>query len=178
MNHSLANAAWPLPKGDKWMLIIRHAKSSWAAGVRTDFERPLNDRGLQDAPEMGRRLLQKGMVPQVFLSSPANRAQTTARLMATAMQYPEAGIVLLKELYHAPVPVFYDVIAQVSNAIDSVAIFSHNPGITEFVNELSPQLIPNMPTCGVFAVKATIQHWADFAAAPKEMLFFDYPKAI
>jgi phosphohistidine phosphatase len=177
MNYSLSNVKWPLQQGEKCVLIVRHAKSSWDTGVSSDFARPLNERGLRDAPDMGKRLLAKGIVPQMFLSSPAKRAKQTAELIAGALQYPTEAIVWIPELYHAPSPVFFDAISRLDNAIDSVAIFSHNPGITDFVNQLTTAQIDDMPTCGIFAIKTTISRWADFATAPKELLFFDYPKS-
>lgn len=80
-------------------------------------------------------------------------------------------------LYHAPVDVFYDVVSKASDADRVVAVFSHNPGITDFVNSLTDAIrVDNVPTCGVFAVRVKAASWADFRKAEKEFLFFDYPK--
>ena len=60
---------------------------------------------------------------------------------------------------------------------ETVAVFSHNPGITHFVNSLNTGIqIDNMPTCAIFAVSADITSWSGFVKAKKEFLFFDYPK--
>ena len=60
-----------------------------------------------------------------------------------------------------------------------MAIFSHNPGITEFVNQLVENVhIDNMPTCSIFAVKINSTNWKDFIQTKKELLLFDYPKII
>ena len=67
-------------------------------------------------------------------------------------------------------------IANASNKFDSIAIFSHNPGLTDFANLLTATRIDNIPTCGIFAAKADCDKWKDFKEAKKEFWFFDYPK--
>ena len=156
----------------KSLFIIRHAKSSWDWEDLNDFNRPLNDRGKRDAPDMARRIK---TIPDLLVSSPAKRAKKTAQLFAQTWGIPEEDILFKPELYHAPVAVFYDVIESLPDAKSSAAIFSHNPGITAFVNELTPVHVDNMPTCGVFAIK--VGQWKDFQNAKKEFWFFDYPKA-
>ncbi len=86
------------------------------------------------------------------------------------------GILLIPELYHAPAQTFRDVIANPDDRHDSVALFSHNPGITAFVNSLTSVRVDNMPTCGVLAVKSS-RNWTEFPGAGKEFWFFDYPKS-
>lgn len=141
-----------------------------------DFERPLNDRGHRDAPLMAERLLEKKIKIDAFISSPANRAQTTAAYFAKAYGFSKKDIQLFKELYHADPATFYEVISKTGKGIDTAAVFSHNPGITSFVNTLTATQLDNMPTCGVFGVQADIDNWKDFAAAKKTFWFFDYPK--
>ena len=160
----------------KQLLIVRHAKSSWAIPGQDDFERPLNDRGHRDAPMMAERLLDKKIEVNAFISSPANRALTTATYLAKAYGLHKKDIHLFKELYHAAPASFYAVIGKTDSAIKTAAVFSHNPGITSFVNELTATKIDNMPTCGIFAVRADIKNWAEFTTAEKTFWFFDYPK--
>lgn len=161
----------------KTLLIVRHAKSSWDVSTLNDFDRPLNDRGKKDAPVMAKRLLDRKIAIDAFVSSPAKRAKKTAELFSEVYDQKEDDIEYITMLYHAGGEVFNDVIAQLDDTLNTVAIFSHNPGITEFVNTLVPDVkIDNMPTCGIFAVQASIPKWADFAKAQKELLFFDYPK--
>lgn len=161
----------------KKLLIIRHAKSSWDAAVQSDFDRPLNERGLKDAPAMAQRLLKKEVKIDQILSSPANRALTTATFFAKAYGIKTKKILEVPELYHAGIIVFNRVIDELDDDDKSVAIFSHNPGITDFVNSLTNVRVDNVPTCGIFAVKAAVKSWKDFGAAEKEFWFFDYPKS-
>ncbi|MBS1948063.1 MAG: histidine phosphatase family protein [Bacteroidetes bacterium] len=160
----------------KSLLLIRHAKSSWGTGVLNDFDRPLNERGKKDAPEMARMLMKNKVSIDCFVSSPAKRAKKTARLFIKELGRDENEIIYVPELYHASAQIFFKVISGLSDDHPSAAIFSHNPGITEFVNMLTEMRLDNMPTCGVFAVRASINYWKEFAGAEKKLWFFKYPE--
>jgi phosphohistidine phosphatase len=160
----------------KQLLVIRHAKSSWALAGQDDFDRPLNERGMRDAPMMAQRLLDKQVSIDAFITSPANRAITTANYFAEVFQLGKGKMKTVRQLYHAQPRVFYETIAAIEDKVVTAAIFSHNPGITAFVNELTSTKIDNMPTCAVFAIKADTENWKDFLRAKKTFWFFDYPK--
>lgn len=160
----------------KQLILVRHAKSDWGDPSLSDFDRPLNGRGEQDAPVMAQRLLDKKVKIDTFISSPAKRARKTARIFAKTYKVKKEDMIFYDELYGAASTVFWDVIAKADNKADSIAVFSHNPGITDFANLLTSTRIDNIPTCGVFAVKADCKKWKDFEEAEKEFWFFDYPK--
>jgi phosphohistidine phosphatase len=160
----------------KILLLIRHAKSSWDDASLSDFDRPLNARGLKDADKMARRLVSQVNSIDAFISSPAKRAKTTAEKFVAAYKTGKDQVVLEQGLYLAPASFFDQFISNTDNRFNTIAIFSHNPGVTDFVNTLTPLKTDNVPTCGIFAVKANIDSWKDFPAASKEFLFYDYPK--
>jgi phosphohistidine phosphatase len=160
----------------KSLIIIRHAKSSWDLSTLNDFDRLLNERGHRDAPMMAKRLLDKKIAIDAFISSTAKRAFTTASYFAEAYDVKERNIIKVSELYHAASNIFYDVIKNVDDNLNTIAVFSHNPGITDFVNQLTDVRIDNMPTCGIFAITIKTESWKGFAGAEKEFCFFDYPK--
>lgn len=160
----------------KTLLLIRHAKSSWEQDVR-DFDRPLNERGKRDAPAMAKRLLSKNVKLDLFISSPAKRAFTTATFFAEAYEKKQKDILIIPELYEPSLIAFTTAIHNLDDAFKHVAIFSHNPGISLFANRLTITTIDDMPTCAIFAVKADRNSWKDFDEAKKEFWFFDYPKA-
>ena len=162
----------------KQLLIIRHAKSSWENLLQKDFDRTLNNRGMKDAPAMAQRILSKGVEIDKFVSSTAVRAFTTATFFAEAYGQKATKIIQIPELYHASEQTFYKTIRNLDDAFNTVALFSHNPGITYFVNSLTDASIDNMPTCGVFAIKASISKWKDFSENNNQFWFFDYPKNI
>ena len=161
----------------KSLLIIRHAKSSWDITTVDDFDRPLNDRGKNDAPEMAKRLIKEKIKIDAFVSSPAKRAKKTAQLFAREFQRSKDDIIYIPELYNVSTSVLYHVIASLDNNYGTVAIFSHNPAVTEFANSLTNHRIDDMPTCGIFATKIHSNNWEDFETAQKEFWFFNYPKS-
>ena len=160
----------------KTLFIIRHAKSSWDDPSQSDFDRPLNERGKKDAPKMAERLREKKFPIDIFISSPAKRARKTAAHFIEEFGGKEKEIVLMDNLYEASPNAFFNAVSTIEDKYQSAAIFSHNPGITEFVNMLTDHIVPNMPTCGVFGVKALVNTWAEFRDSKKELLLFDYPK--
>jgi phosphohistidine phosphatase len=161
----------------KSLLLVRHAKSSWTDTDLNDFDRPLNDRGKKDAPEMAKRLLSKKVKIDAFVSSPAKRAKRTAEAFAKAYDEKKDKIIFIEELYHAGEEGFYEVIKGLKDKYDNIAIFSHNPGITGFANSLTETRVDDMPTCSIFAIKLDTRKWADIKDCAKEFWFFDYPKA-
>lgn len=162
----------------KTLLLIRHAKSDWNDPLVKDFDRPLNDRGKHDAPMMAERLLDKKLKIDAFIASPAKRARKTAEAFAKAYKKDKDDILFVDKLYLAEPSAFLDVILDTDKEYDTIAVFSHNPGITDFANTLTPEQVrtDNIPTCGVFAVKIDTKKWKDFEEAKKDFLFFDYPK--
>lgn len=160
----------------KTLIIVRHAKSSWANPGQEDIERPLNERGKTDAPDMAGRLFKKKIQIDTFISSPAKRARRTAAFFIEAYDGKEKDLVIDERLYPGSVSMFYEVVGDIKKRHSAAAIFSHNPGITDFVNTLTEHKIDNMPTCSVFIVTADVEKWADFGEAKKQLLLFDYPK--
>ncbi len=161
----------------KQLFLIRHAKSSWDSPTLKDIDRPLNERGKKDAPSMAKRLASQKIKLDALFSSNANRALSTAQCFAEEFDIKKNDIIQIPELYHANTSDFYDVITQADDDLQNLAIFSHNPGITEFINELTDKKIMDMPTCGIFAIKIHSKSWKDFATATKDFWFFDFPKA-
>lgn len=160
----------------KTLILVRHAKSDWDNAGLSDFERPLNDRGKRDAPEMAKRLKDQKIKIDIFISSPAKRAKKTAKIFMEEFDAKSKHLLLLPQLYGASVTDFYQALQELDDDFKAAAVFSHNPGITAFVNSLKCAVIDNMPTCAVFAIKIKTKHWKDFTDSKKEFLFFDYPK--
>lgn len=126
---------------------------------------------------MATRVMARNISVDAFISSPAKRAKKTAELFAETMKQAAEEIIFISSLYHAPPEVFFDVIKDMDDSFETIAVFAHNPGITYFVNQLVTTVrIDNMPTCAVFAVQAPVSQWKEFVRAKKEFLFFDYPK--
>jgi phosphohistidine phosphatase len=158
------------------LVLIRHAKSSWANPLQSDFDRPLNDRGKREAPEMGEKLHKLDIVPDLIISSSAKRARQTAKRIAKEVGYDADKIKWEEKLYHCIPSVFEEVIYEINEKVKTVFIVAHNPGITEFVNQLSPEfIIENMPTGGVVAAHMKADEWNNFSIAAKKVFLFEYP---
>ena len=160
----------------KTLIIVRHAKSSWANIGQRDFDRTLNERGKEDAPQMAKKLLDTNIKVDTFISSSAKRARKTAKAFIEAYGKTKEDIILSDNLYNASVTTFYETVAALKDEQLAVTIFAHNPGITDFVNTLCNRKIDEMPTCAMFAVQIPITSWKHFKEADKEFLFFKYPK--
>jgi phosphohistidine phosphatase len=160
----------------KTLILVRHAKSSWDAPGLSDIDRPLNERGKKDAPEMANRLKARKLHIDLFVSSTAKRARKTAKYFAEEFDVKKDDIKLVEDLYLATTSAFQKTISELSDKHDVVAVFSHNPGITEFANSLTNVRIDDMPTCSMFALSIDTNSWNDFESAEKKFLFFDYPK--
>jgi phosphohistidine phosphatase len=159
----------------KTIILVRHAKSSHSFGVSSDFERPLNDRGFREAAEMGKKLFDQNIIIDQFVSSPAVRARTTAELFVAEYDRKLEEILFIPALYHADKINFLETIRGLENSCQHVALFSHNPGITEFASSLTSTQITHMPTGSVFAVNAGIDNWKEFDKAEKRFVFFYKP---
>ncbi len=160
----------------KTLIIVRHAKSVNAVEGQKDFDRPLAESGKSTAGVMAKRLLDRGVQIDTFISSPARRAYKTCKIIAAVFGVKKDDIICKNSLYHAPSHVFYEVIHALPATENKVAIFGHNPGITDFVNSLCDDAyIDDMPTCAAFAVRANISDWKNFAEAKKDFLYFEKP---
>jgi len=160
----------------KTLYLHRHAKSSWDHAGLSDFERPLNERGLNDAPEMGRRLKLRGDLPDAIVSSPANRALTTAQLVAEAIGFPTKDIVLVDRLYLPSVSTILSVVNALNDTHHSAMLFGHNPGFTEAVGYLSGNDLQNLPTAGVVRIEFPFDEWKLVSAQTGMCRYVDFPK--
>ena len=161
----------------KQLFLVRHAKSSWDDPTLSDFDRPLNERGKKDAPAMAKKLRDRKIKIDAAISSPAKRAKQTAKHFIREFDLKKKNVVLESKLYEAGEESFQEVVESLKNKWKSVALFSHNPGITSFAHSLTETKIDDMPTCSILAIKINTDKWKDFRSAKKEFIFFDYPKA-
>ncbi len=125
---------------------------------------------------MAKRVKEKGIELDHLVSSPAKRAKKTARYFAEEFGFKKDDIKLVEELYGATQSEFLQVIKDLNDKYNSVALFSHNPGITDFASSLTNVRVDDMPTCAVFALQGETDSWKEFMNAEKNFLFFDYPK--
>ena len=160
----------------KELLIIRHAKSSWADSQLRDYDRPLNDRGRRNAPEMGQRLARKGLIPDAVVSSAARRARETTLALAAETGVPESLIQFEQSLYLADEARLLQRMHGFRDDWQRVWLVGHNPDLTDLANRLSDYETDNIPTCAVFRVAFDIEHWRDLVPGEGRLIEFDTPK--
>ena len=144
----------------------------------SDRERPLNDRGRDDAPRIGQALAKRHITPSLIVSSPAVRALSTAVLVAREVQYPHDKIQVEPALYEADLDTVIAVIRELPDEANSALLTGHNPTFTDTANYLLPNsgLTHEMPTAAVVCIRFQTDYWAEAGPATAEFYFYDYPK--
>lgn len=162
----------------KTLFLVRHAKSSWKEAGLDDRDRPLNKRGKEDAPKMGRHLAKEGVRPELITSSPAVRALKTARTIAAGLGLRKSDVMANERLYAFGVSGVLEVLRELDDGLDTVMVVGHNPAVTGLVNELSGGGVDNVPTCGVAELRFKTGSWADIGAGKGELVKLHYPKKL
>jgi phosphohistidine phosphatase len=146
----------------KTIYILRHAKSSWDDESLSDFERPLNERGINTAPFMGEVISRRGYSPAVIISSPAKRAATTATLVKESSGL-NADLRCDDRIYEASPNTLRQVASEIGDDLDSAMLVGHNPGMEGFIRYLTGQIEP-MPTAALAVISLAIDSWKDLDA--------------
>lgn len=143
----------------KQLYIIRHGDSPFIKGGN-DFDRPLSEMGRYDAINIGLHLNEGHPLPSFILSSAANRAITTARIIGDELEFDTTKITAKKELHNASMNTVMDEINQIPTSNDCVMVFGHNPGLSQLASYLTGENF-NMNTCNVALLNADIDEWAE-----------------
>ena len=160
----------------KTVYFIRHAKSSWSDLDLMDHDRPLNKRGLRDAPFMAKILKGKGVKVDLIYSSNANRALTTAKYFIEELGLTSKQLILESEIYEAWEGTILKLVKNTPNEAQTILVFGHNPTFTSIANFYSSEYIPNLPTCGIVKVECDIESWSSFSKSSGVLTEFHYPK--
>ena len=155
------------------LILVRHAKSSRDDPVLADRDRPLNERGLRDAPKMGERLAKRDLRPDLIVSSPAVRALTTAQLMAQRLDYDAEAIVVDERVYAATPDGLIEVIRALAGKPKCVMLVGHNPEMSELARRWSSD-IAELRTCAVVDFRFDIKSWSKLdAQKPVEVALYE-----
>jgi len=157
----------------KKIVIVRHAKSSWKHNV-IDFERPLNDRGLRDAKLISEHKFFEDFIPDLIISSDANRAQTTAKIFIDSVNLKNVDFQLNNRLYDFSGNDLFDVIKNCDDSINNLMVFGHNHAMTAFVNLYGSLPIENVATNGLVCIEFDINSWKNLSRGLT--LFKVFPK--
>tara|TARA_B100001057_G_scaffold9844_2_gene9250 strand:- start:3965 stop:4459 length:495 start_codon:yes stop_codon:yes gene_type:complete len=141
----------------KKLIIIRHCKSSWSDLSLNDFDRSLNNRGVQDGNLMSKELSKKIDNIDLLISSSSKRTRLTADFFIELIKINK--ISFIDELYHSSSENIINILKKISNTYESIMVIGHNPGLTDLVNKLTSINLYNLPTCGVAIVNLNIENW-------------------
>jgi phosphohistidine phosphatase len=140
------------------------------------MDRPLNKRGLNDAPLMGKILKGHNLMPDLIMTSPSVRTSSTAKTIAQAVGFNELQIVTEPGLYLESKSKLLKVINNIDDRYATVFIVGHNPGLTDLANSLTGESIDNIPTCGAFGIQFESSSWKEVDKKTGKKLFFEFPK--
>jgi phosphohistidine phosphatase len=160
----------------KTLTLIRHAQAAPATSNDQDWDRPLEKKGERDAAMMAQRLKSQHVKPTLIIASPATRTAHTADIFAAALKIPLTQISREERLYLCSPAEFLKVIREKGGTAEHVMIFGHNPGISEFADQLDRQRrIENIPTSGIVTVQFDIEDWSQLELRSAQEFEFDYP---
>lgn len=160
----------------KTLILVRHGKSSWDHPGLADFDRPLAQRGLRDAPRMARRLRHAGAQPDVIISSPAARAFATAEIFAEELALGEDRLIRNPGIYEASWPELLDLLQGLHDSWQTVMLVGHNPGFTQLAAQLADAAPGNIVTSAWAVLSLPVEHWLDVRAGVRANLVYDFPK--
>lgn len=158
------------------LYLTHHAKSSWDDPRTDDLHRPLNERGLRDAPYMARMFKERGEPVDRLVSSPAVRAMSTAREFAQAIGISPENIAMERGIYLAPAEMLLRIVNLLSDDFGRVMLFGHNPGFTELTEYISDADIDELTTCGTVRIDFTTNTWAEVSMGTGTLVWHDHPK--
>lgn len=158
----------------KLLTLIRHAKSDWNQPQLADAERPLNKRGLRDAPKMAELFAAK-YHPTHWFVSPARRAQQTAAFFLE-VQPNKPGSTTEPILYSFNTTLVIDFIESLNSEVMHAALVFHNPTISEVANHLCSSFRNDVPTCAIITLQFKIENWNEITQDSAILADYDYPK--
>lgn len=160
----------------KTLLIVRHGKSSWEYEGISDIDRPLKLRGIKDSYRMAEWLANNDYFPDMIISSPAARALNTATIFARSLKLEGLSIVINDSMYHDDEFEILRMITKTNSSIATLAVFGHNPVLTNLVNIFLDQALDELPTAGVVALTFDTRRWKNISAANLVKRLIEVPK--
>ena len=156
----------------KKLVLIRHAEAKPIDGNITDFERSLTSLGKHQAARMAATLLNNGSKPEIIITSPAFRALTTAQIFVTALGLDD--VKTNAAIYESIAETLLQIINQLDNRYQVVAMVGHNPGISNILYHLTGK-ITTMPTASWAELNLGADSWAEICSGSGELIHYQYP---
>ncbi len=161
---------------NRQLFIVRHGKSDWSDPELRDIDRPLKNRGVRNAYAMAGFIKEKGLKPEIMISSPAARALNTASIFFRVLEMKQDELIVDQQLYHASPGEIMDILTGVPDRYRSTMIFGHNPSFTQLANVFLTEHIYNIPTAGLVFLNFKMDKWQEISKTKPVDYFFEYPK--
>ena len=158
----------------KTLIIIRHSKSSWKDHSLSDFDRPLNKRGIKDAKKMSFELSEKIKKVDLLLSSSSKRTTQTSNYFLDSMNI--RSNIFSENLYHSSSNLIFDWILKINNKYNKTIIVGHNPGLTNIINKLTNLKLDNLPTSGIVIIVFDVDNWENINYQSGLVEWIKFPK--
>jgi phosphohistidine phosphatase len=147
--------------GARRVTLLRHGQAQPPDSCPEDFERVLTHRGELEAREIAARLVKRGLIPDLILVSPADRAWATAEIVAAACELDAKQIQCARELYLASPETTWALLAHRAAALNHILICGHNPGLSQIASRLGPK--PEARELATAGIATALWHHADWA---------------
>lgn len=160
----------------KELILIRHAKSDWSNPQLKDFDRPLNKRGIKNAPFMVKKLkklLNKDI--DLIISSPSLRTKQTLEYFLKELDY-KGEIIFEKSIYETSHLELIEVIKSVDNSKNKILIVGHNPALNDLLDVFVDDFDLNIPTSAILKIEFDTNSWKYISKNNAKLIFFQYPK--
>ncbi|MGK7392356.1 MAG: SixA phosphatase family protein [Candidatus Cyclobacteriaceae bacterium M2_1C_046] len=162
----------------KKLFLLRHARTEDKQSGQKDIERELTAVGLQNATRMGMNFKKKQIQFDIIICSPAERAKTTALLIAEQIKYDTSRIHYNEEIYEASARTLLQVVNQLKDEWKQVLLVGHNPSISYLAEYITQQNIGDIITCGVVEISLEIEHWSEISEGTGELVRYEYPELL
>ena len=143
----------------RYLYLVRHAQSAEKQVNQNDFGRELTSTGVKQALLVGNYLLQQQIMPDVIMTSTAERARMTASMIADALKTDIEKISLQEDLYEASTRTFFQFLTQLEDHLHHVLCVAHNPVVTYLAEYLTGAEVGDMVPAGMAMIKFNIQSW-------------------
>ena len=160
----------------KTLLLLRHAKSSWATATTADFNRSLNERGIRTAPVIGKLLKDDNLTPDLIICSPARRTRQTLELVIEATGW-EIETRFDSDIYEASTGALLEILSGVDDGIESILMIGHNPGLEDLIRNLTGEIY-SFPTAGLAKISLAVESWENIVSSCGKLEMLIKPKEI
>lgn len=160
----------------KRLLLLRHAKSSWDDPGLADFDRPLNGRGRKAATLMGNFMRERGLWPDLIISSPAQRARETIALVLEAAGF-ETELRYDERIYEATAGRLVEIIEAVEDDHQEVMLVGHNPGFENLLAHLTGEG-RRLPTAALARILLDADKWNEASTRGGRLEWLVKPKEL